>query len=141
MKRFFVFAPALLLIIVLLLIIITEYKQYKIREKVEMITFKTPLAVGLQEGKEYKIKKIRVQKGHEFEIYIFDYGWIKAQLEKSTPTMAQKSVIDLINLSTNPKVILLEKKNEIWTVDIKLTVDKKELDLESWLKDQNLLFY
>ena len=119
----------------------TEYKAYDYRQKSKMTVYQTPFVIdGLQEGKEYKVETVRVQKGHEFEIKIYDVGWIKGVLSKKTPVLSRKPVLELINSSTNPRVILIERLDNHWTVDIKLTEDGQEVDLISWLKNQGLLF-
>lgn len=130
-----------LAVVVLGLIGWTEYRAYNNRQKAQMTTYRTPFVkAGLREGQEYKVETIRVQKGHEFEIKLYDVGWIKGFLEKKTPVLSRKPVIELINSSTNPKVILVEELDNGWTVAIKLTVDGQEIDLISWLKSQGLLF-
>ena len=119
----------------------TEYKSYNDRQKAQVTTYKTPFVKdGLRKGQEYKVETIRVQKGHEFEIKLYDIGWIKGVLEEKTPVLSKKPVLELINSSNNPRVILLEEFDDHWTVDIKLTVDGQEVDLTSWLKSQGLLF-
>jgi len=130
-----------LAVVVLGLIGWTEYKAYSNRQKAQMTTYQTPFTKdGLRKGQEYKVETIRVQKGHEFEIKLHDVGWIKGFLEKKTPVLARKPVIELINSSTNPRVILVEELDNSWTVTIKLTVDGQEIDLISWLESQGLLF-
>tara|TARA_Y100000034_G_scaffold43496_3_gene53118 strand:- start:37038 stop:37454 length:417 start_codon:yes stop_codon:yes gene_type:complete len=130
-----------LAIIVLALIGITEYKAYTDRQKARMTTYKTPFVIqGLFRGQEYKVETVRVQKGHEFEIKIYDVGWIKGYLSKKTPVLSQKPVIELFNSATNPRVVLLEELDNAWAVDIKLTVDGQEIDLMTWLGEQGLLF-
>jgi hypothetical protein len=129
-----------LAVIVLGLIGWTEYNAYNNRQKAQMTTYRTPFVDGLRKGQEYKVETIRVQKGHEFEIKLYDVGWIKGFLEKKTPVLSRKPVLELINSSTNPRVILLEELDNAWTVAIKLTVDGQEIDLISWLESQGLLF-
>jgi hypothetical protein len=131
----------LLTIVVLGLIGWTEYNEYSDRQKAKMTTHRTPFVKeGLQVGQEHKIEAIRVQKGHEFEIKLYDVGWIKGVLEKKTPALSRKPVIELMNASTKPRVILLEELDNLWVVNIKSTVDGQEIDLISWLKSQDLLF-
>lgn len=129
-----------LAVVVLSLIGWTEYKNYQNRQKAKLTTYKTPFVKdGLKKGQEYKIETIRVQQGHEFEIKIYD-GWIKGFLSKKTPVLAEKPVVELINSATNPRVVLLEELDNHWTVDIKLTVDRQEINLIDWLNEQGLLF-
>lgn len=131
----------MLTIIVLALIGWTEYKAYENRQKSQLTVHRTPFAKkGLVKGREYKIESIRVQQGHEFEIKIYDVGWIKGYLSEKTPILSQKPVIEFFNLATNPRVVLIEELDNSWTVDIKLTVDGQEIDLISWLREQGLLF-
>lgn len=142
MRRFLLL---LIAFTVLGLIVLKEYEVYQYKQKLQSVILKTPLIdllteEGLKKGFKYKIESVRVQQPHEFEIKIYDVGWIKGQLREKAPMLARKPVIELFNNATDPKVILVEKVDNTWLIDIKLTVNAKEIDLVSWLKEQGFLF-
>ena len=130
-----------LAIIVFVLIGRIEYRSYLNKKKAEMTVQQTPFVKsGLQPGQEHRVETIRIQQGHEFEIKIHDLGWIKGVLSRKSPVLAHKLVIELLNSSTNPRVVLLDELDNSWTVDVKMLVDSQEVSLTSWLDDQGLLF-
>lgn len=131
----------ILLLSIIVMLILIGFRGYLYNRKTQMTIYKPPFVKQrLKKGQEYKIETIRVQKGHEFEIKIHGMGWIKGYLLKKTPVLSRKSVIDLFNSASNPRVILFEELDNAWIVGIKLTVDDQEVNLISWLEDQGLLF-
>lgn len=117
------------------------YRTYSENQKSQMTVLKTPFVKdGLSVGDTYKIETIRVQQGHEFEIKLYDVGWIKGYLQNKTPALAQKPVIELLNQSKNPRVVLVEQLDNAWKVEIIVELDGKDVKLLDWLTEQGLIF-
>lgn len=92
------------------------------------------------------ILKIDVIKGHEFDLTLSDGRIIHALLSVESIRNSKSKVIDLLSISTDPKVILLNKKDNFWIVEIYLTIkDSKneeiEISINEWLKQKNLVYY
>lgn len=91
------------------------------------------------------IIKINVIKGHEFEITLKDGRIIHGILNVESIKGSEKQVINLLSNSNNPKVILLEKNSNIWTVQIYITTkglnnSNIQVDLSEWLRQKKLIY-
>jgi len=93
-----------------------------------------------------EIVKVDVIKGHEFDLTLKDGRIIHALLSVESVKDCRSKVVDLFAKSTDPKVILSEKKANYWIVEVYLTIkdDKNEeieVSLNEWLKQKNLIYY
>jgi len=91
-------------------------------------------------NRPYEISKIQVLQGHEFDIVLRDNRRIKGQLKIKTPSKATKKVIQLINSSSKPEVVLIKKHDHIWDVEVYLVKDKKRFALTNWLRSNQLVW-
>lgn len=93
-----------------------------------------------------KITKVDVIKGHEFDLTLQDGRVIHALLSIESIKDCKSKVVELFASSTDPKVVLLTKKDNNWVVQVYLTIkdDKNEeieVSLNEWLKQKNLIYY
>lgn len=86
------------------------------------------------------VQRIRVISGHEFDVTLRDGRRIHGRLPVDTPLEATKEVVKLINSSTDPEVVLLNRENELWLIEIHLTVNGKKIRLVDWLSQNNLIW-
>ena len=91
-------------------------------------------------NQRYKISKIQVLQGHEFDIVLDNQQRIKGQLKIKTPSKATKKVIQLINSSSKPEVVLIKKRDHTWDVEVYLVKDKKRFALTDWLRSNQLVW-
>jgi hypothetical protein len=91
-------------------------------------------------AEEHSVVRIHVLTGHEFDLLLKDGKRIKGKLRVVTPIEATKKVVQLLNRSTNPKVILLEKQDHWWEIELKFKVDGNEMILSEWLIDNRLVW-
>lgn len=92
-----------------------------------------------------KVSQIHVIHGHEFDLTLEDQRRIHALLVIKTPIEAKSRVLELLNKSSNPCVVLKEKKDDVWVVDLYVTTkdienNQVEVDLTTWLRDKKLVF-
>ena len=90
--------------------------------------------------KYYPISRIRVIQGHDFDITLRNGKRIRANLRYATAPEAQQEVVTFLNSSLSPNIILHEKSDHIWIVDIKAIYNGKEMELLEWLKAKNLVW-
>ena len=88
----------------------------------------------------YPIDRIRVIQGHDFDITLKNGNRIRANLRYATAPEAQQEVVAFFNSSLNPNVVLYEKLDNIWIVDIKAIHSGKEMELLEWLRAKNLVW-
>ena len=90
-------------------------------------------------GSEFSIKSCRVIDGFRFSILLENDRWINAQLNVATKVDATKKVVEILELSSVPIVILKRKIDDYWIVDIRLTLDSKVVMLGNLLRELNLV--
>ena len=90
--------------------------------------------------KYYPISRIRVIQGHDFDITLKNGNRIRANLRYSTAPEAQQEVVAFFNSSLSPNIVLHEKLDHIWIVDIKAVHSGKETELLEWLRAKNLVW-
>jgi len=94
----------------------------------------TPMEVG----SEFLIKSCHVIDGFRFSILLENNQWINTRLNVVTKVDATKKVIEILELSSTPIVILKRKIDDYWVVDIRLTLDSKVVMLGDLLRELNL---
>jgi len=100
-----------------------------------------PVAPGpLELNQERAIKRIQVLQGHEFDITLDNGLRIHAMLPVRTGKEARDKVLTFISHSTKPRVIILQKWQEVWTVDIKVSNGGTDVLLTEWLKANRLVW-
>ena len=95
---------------------------------------------GIVLNQRYNISKVVVLKGNLFEFTLEDNNSkILCKLLSETTSDAKKEVVDLFKSCENPNVSLLEKTTEgYWTCQVSVNLDSKQVDLDDWLKKNNL---
>jgi hypothetical protein len=93
--------------------------------------------------KRFAISRVIVLRGDTFDITIKDDGTrILGKLSVMATDNSKGKVLDLLNYSTHPEIILKEKQSDgRWTIDF-FAVDNngKEFNLVEWLSSNNLVY-
>lgn len=95
-----------------------------------------PVAHIFQMNEEFKVRKITVLQGHEFDLTFVDGRRVHARLPINTPPEAKHKVVEYINNSRNPRCVVLDRSAEAWTVDLLFDAGS----LTDWLRQQNLVW-
>lgn len=101
-----------------------------------------PVMAESNKGKQFDVQKITVLRGDSFDITIKnDNARILGKLSVMATENAKAEVIDLINHSTNPKVVLHDKQPDgHWIIDLIVINDGKKINLIEWLSSNNLVY-
>lgn len=102
-----------------------------------------PTIPDAEKGKKYDVRKIVVIRGDSFDITIKDKdnSRIMGKLSLMSTDNAKEKVIDLLNHSNNPQVILREKQSDgRWTIDLIFVNEGKDVNLVQWLVSNNLVY-
>jgi hypothetical protein len=103
----------------------------------------SPINVSNLESAQ-KIKKITVLSGNALDIRLWDERRILGYLEVRATPEAAKAIIELLNDSTNPEVILHERKEgnigDGWSVTIIVNYDGNRINLSEWLVKNKLVW-
>lgn len=94
-------------------------------------------------GKTYDVKKIIVLRGDSFDITLKDDSETRVLgvLSVSATEDAKQKVIDLLNNSLKPKVVLSKKQSDNrWLVNIFVEVNEKQISLSEWLESNKLVY-
>jgi hypothetical protein len=96
---------------------------------------------GLEKGKKFDVKKITVLRGDSFDLTMTDDARVLGKLPVMATENAKAKVLDLLNHSTNPKVLLREKQPDgRWVIDLFFTFEGKEINLTEWLSSNKLVY-
>lgn len=96
-----------------------------------------------EKGKQFEVRNVTVLRGDSFDITMKDEGntRILGKLSVMATEDAKGKVLDLLNHSTNPKVVLIEKQPDgRWTIDFFFVFDGKETNMVEWLSANNLVY-
>ena len=101
-----------------------------------------PIVAESNVGKQFDVQKITVLRGDSFDITMKnDNTRILGKLSVMATENAKAKVIDLINHSTNPKVVLRNKQPDgHWIIDLLIINDGKKINLVEWLSSNNLVY-
>lgn len=98
-------------------------------------------------AKKYDIKKITVVDGNTFDLSLRSSSGedgmsrVLGEIPLKATIDARKKVIELLNKAQNPRVILDKKLNDgKWIVEITLSLDGKDINLTTWMKENNLIY-
>lgn len=124
--------------LVLLLILMGCFLAYSYNAKKKVISIPSIPLIGTDRK---DISQIKVLSGHEFEITYVDgrSKTIRALLSSRTTDGCKNRVVKFLNSSSQPKMIILNKMNDIYVVDIVVLFEGKSISLTDWLVDQNLI--
>ena len=96
-----------------------------------------------EKGKKLYVSRVVVLSGDSFDLTIRDKdnSRVLCKLFVLATDNSKEKVVDLLNHSTNPRVILREKQADgHWKVDFFLFNDGKEINLVDWLSANNLIY-
>ena len=101
-----------------------------------------PSALNIEKDKFFDVKKIVVIRGDYFDLTLKeDDIHFFGKLSVITKEDAKIKVLELLNNTTKPKVVLREKqKNGCWIVDFFVLDKNKEINLVEWLSSNNLVY-
>lgn len=102
-----------------------------------------PTVPETEKGKRFDVRKVTVLRGDSFDITMKDEGntRILGKLPVMATENAREKVLDLLNHSTNPKVVLREKQPDgRWTIDFFFVSNGTEMNLSEWLSSNNLVY-
>jgi len=102
-----------------------------------------PTVPDSEKGKKYDVRKVTVLRGDTFDLTMKDKDntRILGKLSVMATDNAKEKVLDVLNHSTNPRVVLREKHSDgRWTVDFFFTSNGKEFNMVEWLSTNNLVY-
>jgi hypothetical protein len=89
---------------------------------------------------QYTVQQVQVFEGHKFGLILEDDRRILVRLPvRSTPESKSK-VTRLLNSSTKPRIVVLNKKASEWVVELYCTVNGQEISLSKWLSENHLVW-
>ena len=102
-----------------------------------------PITQNTLKGKSFSVRRVIVLHGDSFDLTVNDKENIR--LLGKLPVMAtensKEKVLDLLNHSTKPRVVLREKQSDgHWTIDFFFISNDKEINLVEWLSSNNLVY-
>ncbi len=91
------------------------------------------------------VRQIHVLTGDEFDLILQDGRRIHAVLDVRTSPLAKSKVLQLINRSRNPRIIIRKNLGNLWVVEMYLTAKSPtggevEVSLAKWLQHKNLAY-
>lgn len=109
--------------------------------------FPNPSLQILPHQREFKVSAVKVLNGQDYEVLLeLPNGtrqWLHAKLSKSVLSGSEDSIIEILNNSSEPVVLLKEKtsENDVWISDIVLTYEGKRVNLLDLLTEKQLVLY
>lgn len=95
-------------------------------------------------GNTYKIKKISVIESNSFDITFLDQDKkvvrILAKIAVKPTSEAREAIINLLNNIKQPEIVVLDKNEMNYLVEIYFNNYEKKSSLTEWLTEQNLLY-
>ena len=102
-----------------------------------------PTVPDSEKGKKFDVRRVTVLRGDTFDLTMGDKDStrILGKLTVMATDNAKPKVLDILNHSTNPRVVLREKQPDgRWVVDLYFTSGGKELNMAEWLVSNNLVY-
>lgn len=127
----------------LLAAVVFYYKYDKKSKNPELPVPETifPKVTDAEKGKRFEVTKVTVLRADVLDITIKNKDRIMAKLALTATDDAKEKVLDLLNNSTQPIVVLREKQSDgRWIVDFFFTNNGKEVSLSEWLLSNNLVY-
>jgi len=97
----------------------------------------------VQVGKTFDIRKISILQGISFDITLKDdaNSRILAELPVKPTADARNRLVDLLNQSAKPSLMLKQKQeNGKWIIDLFVYNADKKLNIADWLKENKLIY-
>ena len=103
-----------------------------------------PIVPEAKKGKRYDIRKIVALRGDTFDVTVrdLDNSRIVVKLTVTAVDDAKSKVLDLLNDSSDPKVVLREKQPDgRWVVDFFFSyMGHEDVNLAEWLVTNKLVY-
>lgn len=94
-----------------------------------------------EKGKKFDVIKVSFLRADVIDVTIKNKDRLMAKLNIVATDDAKEKVLDLLNESSNPKVLLKEKQPDgRWVVDFFFINNGKEVNLTEWLIKNNLVY-
>jgi len=96
-----------------------------------------------EKGKEFELRKIILMDDGKFDLTLKDdvSSRILAELSVVMVKNARGKVLDFLNVINRPRVLLKDKKADgKWVVDIFMIYEGKEINMNDWLTQNNLIY-
>lgn len=98
-----------------------------------------------ESGDTYSVTEITVLAGNEFDLKLENGKRIHAKLVVNTVPDAKYRVINYLNETQKPRVVILGKQGDTWMVDLHVRMESqaslwKEVSLTNWLKENELVW-
>jgi hypothetical protein len=111
----------------------------KTQNKTEDVV-QSPIIEKTQE--RIQVKKITVIDGSSYDLVLNDikYNRVLCNLPVKSTAEAKNKIINMLNESSNPYVVLKTKAGDRWLVELFFTYEGREYSMSEWL-DSNKMIY
>lgn len=126
---------------VAVVIFIHENKDNKRNTPVPQVLF-SPVISEIKAGQEFSVSKVTVIRGDYFDLTLKEDNLrLFGKLNVIATEAAKIKLLELLNTTTKPKIVLREKQtNGCWIIDFFVTDKDKEINLVEWLSSNNLVY-
>lgn len=103
----------------------------------------TPDIALSYKGKSFEVRRVAVQAGSAFDMTLKDdkVARVLADLSVHGTAEAKQKVVDLLNNSTQPRVVLRDRKPDgRWLVDFFVKQNGAEVNVADWLLKNKLVY-
>ena len=97
-------------------------------------------AISSKETSVLDVKAIIVIGSNEFDIILADDNRVDGRLKINVPEDCKSKIIEIINKATLPKIVLFDYVDDMWIMDLKLTIDGKQISLTDYLIENKMFF-
>lgn len=112
-----------------------------LRTKNESFQSKTE-TIEIKIDSRVDVKKITVIDGNTYDLVLNDskLDRVLVSLSVKATTDSKNKVIELLNVSSSPRVVLKTKMGDLWLAEIFFTNNGKEQSISEWLVQNNLVY-
>ncbi len=89
-----------------------------------------------------QVKKITVIDGNSYDLVLNDakYNRVLCNLPVKSTAEAKNKIINMLNESSNPFVILKTKTGDRWLVELFFTHEGREYSMSEWLESNKMVY-
>jgi hypothetical protein len=131
-------------IILILWLVIAGMLYFNINKSQQLIVDKEISQESNLAGNTYKIKKISIIESNSFDITFLDENRknvrILARIAASPTSEAREAILKLLNNIKQPEIVILDKNQVNYLVEIYFNISEKKSSLTEWLSEQNFLY-
>lgn len=129
-----------------MVLLIALFSWVVIKDQTSDVPF---IGVHQWSGKSHPVQTVDVLKGHEYDLRLLNGSRIRAYLKVESVPEAREQVVQLLNNSRKPRVVLLKRKDAgHWYVelivqpqDVKLGGKVGgEVSITDWLRSNDLIY-